>query len=96
MRVLITAGGTSEPIDGVRYITNFSTGKTGASIADEFSVSQHDVVYLHARSAELPKSFNVIRKSFFTYQDLKSLLEKELKNHSYDLVIHAAAVSDYS
>jgi phosphopantothenoylcysteine synthetase/decarboxylase len=96
MKVLITAGGTSDPIDGVRFITNFSTGKTGATIADEFAMKSHEVVFLHSKHSVRPTSFNVICKSFFTYEDLDSLLFKELSSHKYDLVVHAAAVSDFT
>lgn len=96
MKVLITAGGTSDPIDGVRFITNFSTGKTGATIADEFAMKNHEVVFLHSKHSVRPTSFNVICKGFFTYEDLDSLLIKELGSHKYDLVVHAAAVSDFT
>lgn len=40
MRVLITAGGTSEKIDNVRSITNHSTGRLGCLIAEKFSTDK--------------------------------------------------------
>ena len=39
MNILITAGGTTETIDGVRSITNTGTGRLGSLIADEFEKS---------------------------------------------------------
>ena len=44
MKVLITRGGISEPIDGVRGFANFSTGKTGAAIADYLLDQNMDVL----------------------------------------------------
>jgi len=35
LRVLVTAGGTREPIDAVRYVGNRSSGRMGAAVADE-------------------------------------------------------------
>lgn len=94
MQVLITAGGTEEPIDGVRYITNFSTGRTGALLADTLSEAGFKVTLLTSRRAILPKS-NVKVEHYGSFADLKSKLEKELKE-KYNVVLHAAAVSDYS
>ncbi|SVC93802.1 uncharacterized protein METZ01_LOCUS346656, partial [marine metagenome] len=47
-KVLITSGGTREPIDAVRYISNLSSGRTGAAIADHFNDQGWDVYYLHS------------------------------------------------
>ena len=94
-KVLITGGGTSEPIDEVRVITNRSTGKTAAFIADALSESGMDVTYLHSESSVLPKS-QLQLQSFLTFADLDSALGKLLTETKYDLVIFAAAVSDYS
>jgi len=93
-KVLITSGGTQEPIDDVRVISNKSTGKTAASIADHFINGGFDVTYLAASSAALPLLDCAVEK-FVTFKDLDQQLTKLLPNH-YDLVIHAAAVSDYS
>lgn len=98
LRVLVTAGGTVEPIDGVRAITNFSSGKTGARIADAFARTGHNVTLL--RSVDAVEAEHVGRGlssiSFETFADLQTGLHHELANTTYDVVIHAAAVSDYS
>ena len=65
-RVLVTAGATREYIDDVRILTNISTGKLGAVIADEFMQQygpgfsyKHEVTYLHGRGAVLPQHHSV-------------------------------------
>lgn len=103
-RVLVTAGGTREAIDGVRALTNLSTGKTGATIAEVFAARGADVTYLAASDApslttthEANSHSGALTRTirFVSYRDLQSLLKTELETHDYDAVIHAAAVSDY-
>lgn len=96
LRVLVTAGGTEEPIDGVRAITNFSTGRTGALIADRFAEAGHDVTLLRARRAAAPESEAVRTETFSNFSDLEAGLRRLLGGERFDAVIHAAAVSDYS
>jgi phosphopantothenoylcysteine decarboxylase/phosphopantothenate--cysteine ligase len=95
LRVLITSGGTMEPIDGVRVLTNVSTGATGALIANHFAQAGHTVTLLRARQAQGggPLCREV---TFDSYADLDAALTRELGGQSYDVVIHAAAVSDFS
>ncbi|HVS53266.1 MAG TPA: bifunctional phosphopantothenoylcysteine decarboxylase/phosphopantothenate--cysteine ligase CoaBC [Opitutaceae bacterium] len=94
-RVLVTSGGTTEPIDGVRAITNASTGETGALIAEHLARSGHEVVLLRARSARRAQPVNR-EATFSTTADLDRLLEKHLGAEEFDVVIHAAAVADFS
>lgn len=96
-KVLITSGGTEEPIDRVRAITNTSTGQTGRDLTEVFSGLGYDVTLLKSHSAVGPKKSRpgLEVHEFRTFQDLKSKLEAELQRQSYDIVIHAAAVSDY-
>jgi phosphopantothenoylcysteine decarboxylase / phosphopantothenate---cysteine ligase len=95
LRVLVTAGGTKAPIDGVRAITNTSTGSTGAAIADHLARRRHDVTLLHAANAVIPSSDAITRHPFVTFSDLDSLLRTTLAAERFDAVIHLAAVSDY-
>lgn len=94
-RILITLGGTREPIDSVRSITNTSTGATGTILADYLSDVGHHVVALCAKTAVLPKNVDRL-VSFTSFNDLNSALKNELSTHEYDVIIHLAAVSDYS
>lgn len=94
MRVLITSGGTREPIDGVRVIANSSTGATGAAIADAFYTAGFDVTLLRATSSVIPAQ-PVRRKTFVTVHDLDTACYELLSGEHFDLMIHAAAVSDF-
>ena len=96
-RVLITAGGTTVPIDGVRSITNTSTGRTGAALAAYFASVGYDVTLLHAADAAVPDPAveSITRRSFTTFDDLAGALSDLLSEHRFHAVIHLAAVSDY-
>lgn len=95
MKVLITSGGTEEPIDGVRYITNFSTGKTGAVLADRLTELGADITLLHSKRATLPQR-DVRKLGFTSFHSLDKKLKELLESEPFDTVIHLAAVSDYS
>ncbi len=94
MKILITAGGTKEYIDGVRYIGNSSTGKTGAQMVDYLSQSGHKVTWLGAQDAIKPTTA-CERFEYETFDELQSLMEKTLSDQYFDVVFHAAAVSDF-
>lgn len=94
LRVLVTSGGTSEPIDDVRVITNVSSGATGTGIAEGFRQRGHTVVLLRGRGsagAEFPAA-----SEFGSTADLAQALKTELAAEPFDAVIHAAAVSDFT
>lgn len=93
-KILITSGGTKEPLDRVRALTNLSTGGTGAALADAFAQQNFEVTYLHAKDALLPNE-KVNLREFITTEELEKALRSELSKF-YDFIIHAAAVSDYS
>lgn len=95
LRVLITSGGTSEPIDGVRVLSNTSTGATGALVADHFASHGHDVTLLHARRADSSRAARW-DETFTTFADLDAALTRLLGENDFDAVIHAAAVSDFA
>jgi phosphopantothenoylcysteine decarboxylase/phosphopantothenate--cysteine ligase len=95
LRILVTAGGTTEPIDNVRVITNLSTGETGAKLAELLADFGADVHLLHAENAKAADS-RVEQSTFSTFYSLQKNLKFLLTNHEYDMVIHAAAVSDFS
>lgn len=98
MNVLITGGGCREAIDNVRCVTNTSTGKTSAAIADFFIDQGASVTILAAASAVRPKRVlekNCRLRTYVSGSDLGQLLEEELFQQEYQIVIHAAAVSDF-
>jgi phosphopantothenoylcysteine decarboxylase/phosphopantothenate--cysteine ligase len=94
-RVLITSGGTREHIDDVRFIANGSTGQTGAFLADRFVQAGFDVTYIGSVTAAKPKRAAQVLP-FESFNDLEGALFNELRTQNFDIVIHAAAVSDYS
>ncbi|MBU2530612.1 MAG: hypothetical protein KKD35_06190 [Elusimicrobia bacterium] len=95
MNILITAGGTREYMDDVRFISNISTGKTACAMAD-FLTEEHDVFYLYSEAAKLPKNINMKTKKFTDFKDLNNSIKNILKSKRFDAMIHLAAVSDYS
>jgi len=97
LRILVTSGGTAEPIDGVRVITNTSTGATGALIAERFAGGGHEVVLLRARMAVRPDHQAAVREvEFGAFGELEAALARQLGEGDFDAVVHAAAVSDFA
>ena len=99
MKIIITAGGTSEKIDDVRTITNSSTGRLGYAIGKTFTEKYGDkidkIYYLHGLRAAYPEHELVEPVAIGGVMDLKAALEKLLTEEKIDVVVHAMAVSDY-
>lgn len=100
MKILVTSGGTEEPIDDVRFVGNRSTGSLGAAIAEEAVRRFHQVELLAGRSARAPALWAVetglLRISRYTDSaELAALLAARLAALGADAVIHAAAVADF-
>lgn len=94
-KILITYGGTVEDIDGVRFISNMSTGKTGAAIAEELFLSGNEITTLRARNSVETK-FNIEGETFSSFEDYSIKIEKLPAEKHFDVIIHLAALSDYS
>ena len=94
MRVLVTSGGTREPLDGVRVIANSSTGATGAALADAFWQAGFTVTLVRAKHSVAPEC-PVQERFFVTVADLDAACYALLSHEHFDLAIHAAAVSDF-
>jgi phosphopantothenoylcysteine decarboxylase / phosphopantothenate---cysteine ligase len=94
LKVLITCGPTWVPIDDVRVISNQSTGEMGHLIAQELVQHQAKVTLLEGPVTHkwLQTGSKVIKYQYF--DELQSILKEQLKLN-YDVVIHAAAVSDF-
>ena len=92
-KVLITAGPTIEYIDPVRVITNQSTGKTGILLTSELVSGGAKVTMIYGPGRELPpRGVKLIRVE--TSKEMFDAVRKEMKQ-KFDIVILAAAVSDY-
>lgn len=106
--ILITAGGTSEAIDGVRKISNFSTGSLGAALYEAAvehlaketdSQIKYQIHYLIAEGATQPQVSDNLPIIFYPITDvacLEKTLEEVLKKEKIDFLIHAMAVSDFT
>src|SRR3954454_8534043 len=91
-RVLVSAGGTREPIDAVRYVVNRSSGRMGVALAAEARVRGAQVTLLGANLA-VPPPTGVELVETPTAADLER--EALTRAAESDVVIMAAAVADY-
>ena len=92
-KVIITAGATYEPIDPVRFIGNYSSGKQGIAIAELLYDLGADVILVAGNIREninLPKQ-NIVRVK--TAADMLEAVEKNLK--ATNIFIATAAVADF-
>ena len=94
MNVLITAGATREPIDAVRFLSNGSTGATGAALADALVAAGHAVTLLRGEMTVAPRAA-VEGEIFSSAADLRARLQRQLAAGKFDAVIMTAAVADY-
>ena len=90
--VIVTAGGTIEKIDDVRFISNFSSGKMGESLALALYLAGANVTLLTSKNHKLPKE--ILISKFDSVKTLKEKLDNLTPNNEY--LFMAAAVSDYS
>jgi len=93
MRTLITAGGTREYIDPVRFISNASSGKMGYALASAALKSGHKVTLITAPTSQKPPSAANIVK----VETAAQMFEAVKKHFSQsDCLIMTAAVADYT
>jgi len=92
VRVLVSAGGTREPIDAVRSITNRSSGKMGFAVAEEAARRGAEVV-LVAGPCPLPTPPGVRRIDIETALEMAAAVEQEFE--ASQVVVMAAAVADF-
>ena len=93
MNILITCGATKESIDKIRFITNFSTGKTGKVISSCLNNLGHKVTVLKPKDS--PISFDVKTDDFVNFCDLDQKIKFYLGKFHFDCVIQMAAISDF-
>lgn len=106
MKILITSGGCKVPIDDVRHIGNFSSGRYGAEIAASFMRQSPDnhVYFVMEKGSKYPDAHNPCSPDaydnindyqyadYFEYVDKTKSLVKGIQP---DIIISAAAISDY-
>ena len=91
-RVLVTAGGTREPIDAARFIGNFSSGKQGVAFASAAKLLGADVELI---AANIDNSLTAGIKTINVGSALELSQALEAKFGSYDILVMAAAIADY-
>ncbi|AGZ81609.1 bifunctional phosphopantothenoylcysteine decarboxylase/phosphopantothenate--cysteine ligase CoaBC [Campylobacter fetus] len=89
-KIIITGGPTTEKIDDVRGITNFSSGKMAKALADAFYYLGSEVIFISSKEFETPYKFIKFENSNELLEILN--LQKVTDN---DLLIMCAAISDY-
>ena len=93
-KALVTAGATVEDIDGVRYLSNHSSGKMGAAIAERFADRGADVTLVCGKMTAKP-SDNVSR--VINVSSTEEMYEQVMANlDGVDYVVMAAAPADYA
>jgi phosphopantothenoylcysteine decarboxylase/phosphopantothenate--cysteine ligase len=90
-RVVVSAGGTREPIDPVRFISNRSSGKQGHAVADAAAARGADVVLVTTTGRPVAAGVTVVRV------DTAASMEAAMSEHlgAADVVVMAAAVADF-
>ena len=89
--MLVTAGGTREPLDGVRFLGNRSSGRMGVALAAEASARGAEVVTLLANASVRPESGSVVEVETTEELEREALARADWA----DVVLMAAAVADY-
>jgi phosphopantothenoylcysteine decarboxylase / phosphopantothenate---cysteine ligase len=92
LKVLVTAGGTREPIDSVRFVGNRSSGRMGFALAEEAAALGAEVTVV-AANVTLPRSPRVRYVDVSTAAELQRACEERFAGA--DVLLMAAAVADY-
>ena len=92
LKVLVTAGGTREPIDSVRFVGNRSRGRMGFALAEEAAALGADVTVI-AANVGLARNPRVRYVDVATAAELKDACEREFARA--DVLLMAAAVADF-
>ena len=108
LHIAITAGGTEEPIDGVRKITNMSSGSLGwycleavLNLMRELNRTDFQIHYIKAPSA-ITKSLREEEEAFVNFvkvtntQSVYDSIEKMMNEEKINVFIHAMAISDFA
>jgi phosphopantothenoylcysteine synthetase/decarboxylase len=95
MNCIVTAGPTYEPLDEVRRLTNFSTGRLGTELANSLAARGHSVALLIGEQATWHGERHTAQvETFTTTAELQKRLQARASS-AVDAVFHAAAVSDF-
>lgn len=94
-RVVVTSGATREPIDSVRFISNLSSGRTGAMICEALVARGFQVTQV--AGVDSVQAAGVARREAFTdHASLDTALRRLARDTACAAVIHTAAVGDFA
>ncbi|GAA5166664.1 MULTISPECIES: bifunctional phosphopantothenoylcysteine decarboxylase/phosphopantothenate--cysteine ligase CoaBC [Amycolatopsis] len=93
LRVVVSAGGTREPLDPVRYLGNRSSGKQGYALARVAAQRGAEVTLVAAHTVALPDPPGVTLRRVSTAEELRGAVHESAENA--DVVVMAAAVADF-
>jgi phosphopantothenoylcysteine synthetase/decarboxylase len=97
LRIVVTCGPSYEPIDEVRRITNFSTGKLGAQLSERLAAEGHRVQCLRGDMATWPTPAAPVEVIPFSTNDhLLTRMESLADREKVNAVLHAAALADFT
>jgi phosphopantothenoylcysteine decarboxylase/phosphopantothenate--cysteine ligase len=94
LKILVTAGGTREFIDPIRFVGNPSSGRMGIELALEAEARGAYVTLIYGvGTVTPPEHIKTLRVE--TGKEMLDVITNELKKEKYDIMIHPAAISDY-
>jgi phosphopantothenoylcysteine decarboxylase/phosphopantothenate--cysteine ligase len=93
VRVVVSAGGTREPLDPVRYLGNRSSGKQGYALARVAAQRGADVTLIAAHTVALPEPAGVVARHVSTAEQLRQAVHEAAEEA--DVIVMAAAVADF-
>jgi phosphopantothenoylcysteine decarboxylase/phosphopantothenate--cysteine ligase len=94
-KVVVTSGATREPIDSVRFISNFSSGRTGAMICEALVARGFHVTQV--AGVDSVQAAGVARRETFTdHASLDTALRRLARDSDCAAIVHAAAVGDFA
>jgi len=93
-KVVVTSGATREPIDSVRFISNLSSGRTGAAICEALVARGFHVTQV--AGIDSAQAAGVARRESFTdHASLDTALRRLVRDSDCAAVVHTAAVGDF-
>ena len=95
MNIIVTCGPSYEPIDEVRRITNFSTGRLGITLANALTDAGHRVFCLKGEQATDPTQIRAFRTILFSTNDNLAQKLQQLASEGINAIFHAAALCDF-
>jgi phosphopantothenoylcysteine decarboxylase/phosphopantothenate--cysteine ligase len=93
VRIVVSAGGTREPLDPVRYLGNRSSGKQGYALARVAAQRGAEVTLVAGHTVTLPDPAGVVVQHISTAEELRQAMHMAAK--TADVVVMAAAVADF-